>query len=375
MTIRQLAETIIALTGSRSRIVTRPLPVDDPKVRQPDITRARTLLGWEPKVPLDEGLRHTIEYFRRSSAGLTEPARLIESSGMGSRRTVAVFVGTRPEGIKMAPVIAALQECERPGLPRRRHRTAPRDVPAGRRAVRLRGGRRPRGHATPSDPGRADRAPHGADRRLARDGPSRHGPRAGRHHDRARGRPRLLLPEDPRRPRGGRAAQRRHLVSLSRRGEPAPGLPDRLPALRSDGVRARRPCSGKVSPRPPSRSRATRWWTPCSGRRAQQEKPAVRAEIDALPVVPAGVRTGTTSPWSSSPGTGARTSAKASGRSARPSPSSRDAIPITASSIPCTSIPKSRITSTACSAASRTCSLIAPQGYRELRGPDGARAR
>ena len=57
MTIRQLAEKIVALTGSKSRIVERPLPVDDPKVRQPDITRARTLLHWEPKVPLDEGLR------------------------------------------------------------------------------------------------------------------------------------------------------------------------------------------------------------------------------------------------------------------------------------------------------------------------------
>ncbi len=65
MTIRQLAEAIIKLTGSGSRIVTRPLPVDDPRVRQPDITRARALLGWEPKVPLDEGLRRTLEYFRR----------------------------------------------------------------------------------------------------------------------------------------------------------------------------------------------------------------------------------------------------------------------------------------------------------------------
>jgi len=64
MTIRQLAEAIIALTGSTSRIVTRPLPVDDPRVRQPDITRARTLLGWEPKVPLADGLRRTLEYFR-----------------------------------------------------------------------------------------------------------------------------------------------------------------------------------------------------------------------------------------------------------------------------------------------------------------------
>jgi dTDP-glucose 4,6-dehydratase len=64
LTIRQLAEAIIALTGSKSRIVTRPLPVDDPRVRQPDITRARTLLGWEPKVPLPDGLRRTLEYFR-----------------------------------------------------------------------------------------------------------------------------------------------------------------------------------------------------------------------------------------------------------------------------------------------------------------------
>ena len=64
MTIRALAEKIVALTGSKSRIVEKPLPLDDPKVRQPDITRARTLLGWEPKVPLDEGLPRTAAYFR-----------------------------------------------------------------------------------------------------------------------------------------------------------------------------------------------------------------------------------------------------------------------------------------------------------------------
>jgi dTDP-glucose 4,6-dehydratase len=68
LTIRQLAEKVIALTGSRSRIVSRPLPVDDPKVRQPDITRARSLLGWEPKVPLEEGLRRTLDYFRAKIA-------------------------------------------------------------------------------------------------------------------------------------------------------------------------------------------------------------------------------------------------------------------------------------------------------------------
>jgi len=64
MTIEEIARTIIKLTGSKSKIVYRPLPADDPKVRQPDITRARTLLGWEPKVGLEEGLTRTLEYFR-----------------------------------------------------------------------------------------------------------------------------------------------------------------------------------------------------------------------------------------------------------------------------------------------------------------------
>jgi dTDP-glucose 4,6-dehydratase len=64
MTIKEIAETIIRMTGAKSRIIYKPLPVDDPKQRRPDITRARTLLGWEPKVALDEGLVKTIEYFR-----------------------------------------------------------------------------------------------------------------------------------------------------------------------------------------------------------------------------------------------------------------------------------------------------------------------
>jgi dTDP-glucose 4,6-dehydratase len=65
MSIAKMAETIIRMTGSRSRIVYKPLPTDDPQVRRPDITRARTILGWEPKVPLEEGLTSTIEYFRQ----------------------------------------------------------------------------------------------------------------------------------------------------------------------------------------------------------------------------------------------------------------------------------------------------------------------
>ncbi len=69
MTIEQIARQIIAMTGSTSKVVYRPLPTDDPKVRQPDITRARTLLGWEPKVSLEQGLGRTIEYFRTKVTG------------------------------------------------------------------------------------------------------------------------------------------------------------------------------------------------------------------------------------------------------------------------------------------------------------------
>ena len=64
MTIEQIARAIIDISGSKSKIVYRPLPEDDPKVRKPDITRARTLLGWEPKVPLEEGLVKTLDYFK-----------------------------------------------------------------------------------------------------------------------------------------------------------------------------------------------------------------------------------------------------------------------------------------------------------------------
>ncbi|MEI6561233.1 MAG: UDP-glucuronic acid decarboxylase family protein [Verrucomicrobiota bacterium] len=64
MSIRQFAEEILRITGSRSKIETHPLPVDDPKVRQPNIARARKVLGWEPKVSFEEGIARTIDYFR-----------------------------------------------------------------------------------------------------------------------------------------------------------------------------------------------------------------------------------------------------------------------------------------------------------------------
>jgi len=64
VTIEEIARTIIRLIGSTSKIIYRPLPVDDPRQRRPDITRARTLLGWEPTVGLEEGLKKSIEYFK-----------------------------------------------------------------------------------------------------------------------------------------------------------------------------------------------------------------------------------------------------------------------------------------------------------------------
>ena len=64
LSIREFAQKIISLTGSASTLEFLPRPVDDPNVRKPDITRARTLLGWEPRVGLDDGLKRTIEFFR-----------------------------------------------------------------------------------------------------------------------------------------------------------------------------------------------------------------------------------------------------------------------------------------------------------------------
>ncbi|MGH7937272.1 MAG: NAD-dependent epimerase/dehydratase family protein, partial [Chthoniobacterales bacterium] len=65
MTIKQFAEEIIRITGAKSSLEYKPLPVDDPKVRQPDITRAREILQWEPKVEFEEGIKNTIDYFEK----------------------------------------------------------------------------------------------------------------------------------------------------------------------------------------------------------------------------------------------------------------------------------------------------------------------
>ncbi len=66
MTIKQFADEIIRITGAKSTIEYKPLPVDDPQVRQPDITRAKDILDWEPRVDFEEGIKKTIEYFRES---------------------------------------------------------------------------------------------------------------------------------------------------------------------------------------------------------------------------------------------------------------------------------------------------------------------
>ena len=68
LTILEFAKLILRLTGSQSRIEYRPLPEDDPKNRRPDISRAKELLGWEPRVPVEEGLQRTIEWYRAKKA-------------------------------------------------------------------------------------------------------------------------------------------------------------------------------------------------------------------------------------------------------------------------------------------------------------------
>ena len=80
MTILEFARKVVDLCASGSEIVFKELPVDDPKVRQPDITKARRLLGWEPRVDLDTGLRHTLAYFREHLGD----AASASSTGVGS---------------------------------------------------------------------------------------------------------------------------------------------------------------------------------------------------------------------------------------------------------------------------------------------------
>ena len=74
-TIREFADEILALTGSSSTVTYEPLPADDPKIRQPDITKAREILGWEPRVDRSEGLKRTLEYFQQAVPAQAETAK------------------------------------------------------------------------------------------------------------------------------------------------------------------------------------------------------------------------------------------------------------------------------------------------------------
>jgi dTDP-glucose 4,6-dehydratase len=87
-TVKQLADMVIELTGTRVRVISQPLPQDDPKVRKPDITRARTMLGWEPKVSLRDGLVRTIDYFR----GLLGTERMAPRSPLSAGSPVGSVV-------------------------------------------------------------------------------------------------------------------------------------------------------------------------------------------------------------------------------------------------------------------------------------------
>lgn len=75
--MRQLAEKVLAITGSRSKIVHQPLPADDPRQRQPDITLATDALGWVPRVSLEEGLERTIAYFDQMLSGTVEELKVV----------------------------------------------------------------------------------------------------------------------------------------------------------------------------------------------------------------------------------------------------------------------------------------------------------
>ena len=107
-TVRELAEQVIALTGSRSPLVHRPLPPDDPVRRRPDIGQAQALLGWQPIVPLQEGLRRTIEWFDRElTQGMAdgEPVVVPDVVALGRRRRPAVVAAAVPAGRDEPPTV------------------------------------------------------------------------------------------------------------------------------------------------------------------------------------------------------------------------------------------------------------------------------
>jgi UDP-glucuronate decarboxylase len=97
-TIRELAEMVLRLTCSRSRITFAPLPADDPRQRRPDIARAQALLGWAPRTPLEEGLNRTIAYFR-TALGI----------GPAQRTTISPRPAARGKGQRIAATVPLVQ--------------------------------------------------------------------------------------------------------------------------------------------------------------------------------------------------------------------------------------------------------------------------
>lgn len=95
VSVVELARRVIAMTGSPSKLATQPLPIDDPRRRRPDISLARALLGWSPKVDLEEGLKSTIAWFARNGAAPRQPVpRAIPANGASAGEATAVLVSS-----------------------------------------------------------------------------------------------------------------------------------------------------------------------------------------------------------------------------------------------------------------------------------------
>ncbi|WKB54288.1 UDP-glucuronic acid decarboxylase family protein [Eleftheria terrae] len=109
-TVMELAELVLRQTGSRSRLVYRPLPADDPRRRCPDIGRARRVLDWQPAVPLEDGLRETIAYFRRV-LGLGRPMLSMPGRPVTAAETAPAAA---PQWVPELAAVAAAQEAQQP---------------------------------------------------------------------------------------------------------------------------------------------------------------------------------------------------------------------------------------------------------------------
>ena len=128
ITIKEFAEEVVALTGSSSTITYEPLPADDPKIRQPDITKAREILGWEPRVDRAEGLRRTLDYFRQAvderdappAFEAAEPGPGARDAQVAAHAAGSLLDGVRPEHGRLP--WGRGRPARRAAFARRRHR-------------------------------------------------------------------------------------------------------------------------------------------------------------------------------------------------------------------------------------------------------------